>query len=362
MIISASGERDRRKAAEEFVREFLDAEMKSPRILFGRNVYANDLIHETRIDAVVDDFSSSQKFCDIPIIRSEEIPADLLVLALSGGRPLTVKDKLDAQGVRNLDYFAFQKIANIPLRAIVFNEGFEEDFRANADRYAWVRSLLHDEESVSTYDKIISFRLKCDIELLRGFTHREERQYFEEFLELKDSDEVFFDVGCFDGFTSLEFVRRCAGYKEAHAFEPEPRNFENCASRLASLPRVYLHQFGLASKPGEFWINEAGSASCVGSSGTHKIKVADLDSMNLVPPTFLKMDIEGAERDALAGAARTVADANPRLAIAVYHHTRGTGPFWQIPQDVLSISANYRLILCHYTESIYETIMFFLPN
>ncbi len=34
---------------------------------------------------------------------------------------------------------------------------------------------------------------------------------------------------------------------------------------------------------------------------------------------FIKMDIEGAEPQALAGAARTLHDARPRLAIAAYH-------------------------------------------
>ena len=71
------------------------------------------------------------------------------------------------------------------------------------------------------------------------------------------------------------------------------------------------------------------------------------------------MDIEGGELSALSGAHQTILDHHPRLAIAVYH---GADQLWQIHSAVLSIREDYDIYIRHYTESIYETVMFFIPR
>ena len=71
------------------------------------------------------------------------------------------------------------------------------------------------------------------------------------------------------------------------------------------------------------------------------------------------MDIEGSELDAIEGAKNLISLNHPRLAICVYHNA---GDFWKIPQRILSIRSDYRIYLRHYTESIYETVMFFIPT
>ena len=71
------------------------------------------------------------------------------------------------------------------------------------------------------------------------------------------------------------------------------------------------------------------------------------------------MDIEGSELNALAGAHQTILDHHPRLAIAAYH---GADQLWQIHRAVFDIRNDYDIYIRHYTESIYETIMFFVPK
>ncbi len=71
------------------------------------------------------------------------------------------------------------------------------------------------------------------------------------------------------------------------------------------------------------------------------------------------MDIEGAELNAIDGAAATIARAHPRLALSIYHNA---GDFWRVPERVLGIRSDYKLYIRHYTESIYETVMFFQPD
>lgn len=176
---------------------------------------------------------------------------------------------------------------------------------------------------------------------------------------LRPSGETFIDIGAYDGYTSLEFIRRCPGYMAVHAFEPDPHNFKICQAAIGHLPRVQCNPFGLAESAGEIGFDVAGSSSRACIDGTMKIRVERLDRLlHGANPTFMKMDIEGAEGAALKGAMETIARHVPRLAISVYHVA---GDFWRIPENVLSIHSGYKILLRHYTESIYETVMFFLP-
>lgn len=362
LLISAPDEEARIQHAQRFVQAFTSPDCDRPRVLFGRNVYAKDLIQLFPIQAVVDDFSDATTFEGVPVIRSAQIPKHALVVALSGGRPLTVKDQLQAQGVEQLDYFAFLSVAKRPLRPIVFNEGFEKDFHVHRNRYEWVLSLLSDQESRETFRKLVSFRYKHDVELLRGFTWREPQQYFEPFLELKDHGEVFYDVGCFDGYTSKEFIRHCPGYAAVHAFEPELSNVSTCKANLASFANVTVHPFGLSNTTATLKMSAAGSGSALSEDGLQTIQVEPLDSLGLTPPTLIKIDIEGAEPLALEGARKTIARYHPRLAVAIYHQSPDFSPMWQVPELILGIRNDYDIKLRHYTESIYETVMFFLPK
>lgn len=362
LLISAHGEEARLERAREFFLAFASPKCARPRVLFGRNVYAKDLIKQFAIHGVVDDFADAAHFEGVPIIRSSNIPQDALVLVLSGGRPLTVKDQLAALGVEQLDYFAFRKVAHLPMRPIVFNEGFEKDFDLHHDRYDWVLSLLADTLSRESFRKLVSFRYKSDIELLRGFSYREPQQYFEPFLNLRDQGEVFYDVGCFDGYTSKEFIRHCPGYAAVHAFEPELSNVHACQANLSPFANVTVHPYGLSNSPATLRMSPAGSGSALSHDGAQTIRVEALDALALTPPTLIKIDIEGAEPLALQGARETITRHHPRLAVAVYHQAENFSPMWQIPELIFSMRDDYEIRLRHYTESIYETVMFFLPK
>ena len=76
-------------------------------------------------------------------------------------------------------------------------------------------------------------------------------------------------------------------------------------------------------------------------------------------PTLIKMDIEGAELLEIEGSKHNITTYHPRLAICVYHNV---GDFWRIPRKILSLRSDYQIYLRHYTESIYETVMFFIPK
>jgi FkbM family methyltransferase len=358
VILSIAGEAERAATAQRFCAEFLAAGPR-PKYLLGRNVYAESVAQYVELDGFVDDFSSDTSYLGRPVVCSQDIPTHALVLNAAGGRPLSAKRRLDELGLENLDYFAFVKYASLSLTPVVFNEGFGEDFRANVAEYRWIEGRFYDGLSRSVFRKLVSFRLKYDLELLRGFQAREYAQYFEDFLDLQQDGETFIDVGGYNGANSREFMRLCPGYRAVHLFEPEPQNFRNCVAALGSSANVHCHPLGLSDARRSLRLAAQGSGSKIVADGAVVIEVDRLDDVLDETPTFIKIDIEGEEAAAIAGARRTIAAHHPRLAVCVYHRA---GDFWRIPQQVLAIRDDYNIYLRHYTESVYETVMFFVPR
>lgn len=347
-----------RRRAKEFWKEF-KSESARPKLVFGRNLYAQSILQTCSVDGFIDDFSTEPTFCGLPVIRTADIPSNALVLVASGARPLTVRQKLDRLGIEQLDYFCLYKWSEAPLRDIVFNEGFCNEYIANENEYQWIHDRLSDELSRRIFRQLISFRFNCDLDFMTGFSDRQQEQYFEGFLNLQATGEVFVDVGAFDGFTTLEFIKRCPNYRAAYLFEPDPNNFAVCQRKLEGYANVHIWQVGASNVKERVSFTSMGPSSGISADGTLTVELDRLDDLLPVKPTFIKMDIEGGELPAILGAAVIIREHQPRMALSVYHKP---GDFWRIPRQVLEIYPNFDVHLRHYTESMYETVMFFLPR
>lgn len=341
----------------EFCTEFCRSASR-PKFIFGRNIYAASVAKQVSVVGFIDEYADVSTHLGRPIVALSDVPKDALVLSVSGGRPFSAKRRLDGVGLRNLDYFAFYRYSGLALTPMRFNEGFEEEFRANEAQYSWIYGLLRDEESKRIFRRLVSFRYYYNLEHLDGFTWKEDVQYFEPFLSLKGIGETFIDVGGFDGYTSAEFMKRYPGYRAVHVFEPDPGNFEKCVSRVGLNRDVVCHPFGLSRGHALLKLEVQGSGSRVSERGSIEVTVDALDEVLHDVPTFIKMDVEGAEMDAIEGARETIFAHHPTLAISVYHKP---GDFWRIPRLVFSIRDDYEVFIRHYTECIYETVMFFVP-
>ncbi len=361
LLLPVPNAEEKKDIARRFYERF-SSPGKTQCFLFGYNRYADEILRNFRISGVVDDYTAAQEIRSVPVLRSSDLPKDALVLSLSGGRPLTARNLLNSQGVENLDYFSFRKVAKEKLCPVHFNEGFEKDFSENYKKYEWVYDCLRDAESKATFQKLVNFRFQYDLSFLEGFCHREDRQYFEPFLGLQVENETFADVGAYDGYTSKMFIEHCPRYRYIHLFEPDPSNMALSRRNLADCRKVFFHGVGLAATSGTLRLTSNNSGSILSDKGEIETVIDRLDRIVGDDFSFIKMDTEGAELGVLEGAREVIKRCGPRLAVAAYHYMEGTAPFWQIPEKVFSIRQDYDLYVRHYTESIYETVMFFVPK
>ena len=150
---------------------------------------------------------------------------------------------------------------------------------------------------------------------------------------------------------------------ELVCFEPDPNQFkltaeylleshERIARRVTAIPcAVYSHN---AIKP--FTYSDTSFGSRILESGEDWIQCVSID--NVLPgfnPTFITMDIEGAELEALKGAEKTIKASRPDLGICVYH---SPSHLWEIPLYLHSLGISYRFYLRNYTTFIGETVLY----
>jgi len=190
-----------------------------------------------------------------------------------------------------------------------------------------------------------------------------EDQYFSPDVITFTTNEVMVNAGCYDGQTDLAFIQRMKGsYRHIYAFEPDTSNYENSRRSLQSVANLTLCQKGLSDKDTTLRFDARGSGSSrIDETASTSIEVVSLDrflSNELHIPTFIKMDIEGAELAALKGAEQTIRKHKPKLAICVYHKIED---IYEIP-DLIASYGDYVFYLRHYTPWQTETVLYAIPR
>ncbi len=87
------------------------------------------------------------------------------------------------------------------------------------------------------------------------------------------------------------------------------------------------------------------------------VPVMRLDDLSPAP-TFVKMDIEGAEMEALEGGRQLLLHGETAWAVALYHRQED---FWRIPLFIHECNPELRLYLRHYAEDWAETVCYAIP-
>jgi FkbM family methyltransferase len=349
------------KLSIDLCREILSGDFKI--YLFGQNDLSAELIDQIKIDGVIDEYVEDHFFHKIKVIKNlNEIGiSDSIVVSCIIGKPWLVKEKMDLVGLKNIDYFSFWKYSGLVLKDYRNWNQFKHQFEEKA--YISIYEKLQDLESKRTLENLINFRLTLDISFLKFYTDRQFYQYFENFLLL--NSEVFFDIGGFDGHTSLQFIKSSSKLSKIYFFEPDQNNLIKAKKALSEYSQyIQFNSFGLNDKQASFLFKNDGSKSSISESGDVIVELQALDKILLDEQeihrngAFLKMDIEGWELNALKGAERFIINHRPKLAICVYHKSND---MIDISSYILSLHKDYRLFLRHYTEGVDETVMYFIP-
>ncbi|MEA1891300.1 MAG: FkbM family methyltransferase [Campylobacterota bacterium] len=345
------------KKLTEFFLSSSDSSTK--RYILGVNKLTKSILKHIKVDAIIDDFTRVQRSRKKEILKIDEISQDCVVLSVSTGSPLEVKDKLDAMGIVNFNYLAFYRYANLDLVAPPFILDFKEDFRDNRDRYAYMYKLLEDDKSRDIFTKLINFKISFDFDFMQGFSNDHDGQYFDKDIIPHVQNICFVDGGGYVGDTAARVIRNYPDFKKIYLIEPIAENLRIAKRDLAQYENIEYINLGLSSKKDRLYFNEEKSFSSIYGRGELSVDVDSLDNIIDEKVDFIKLDIEGAEQDAIDGMCATIKKYKPILAICIYHKAQD---WYRVPQKVLAIESEYKVYLRHYMEGIFESVLYFVPK
>jgi FkbM family methyltransferase len=224
--------------------------------------------------------------------------------------------------------------------------------------------LLADDQSRREYLAQLRWRLFFDFDGMGPPSI--ETIYFPPDLVRLRPDELLVDCGAFDGDTLRQFLAVSAGsFDRYFALEPDPANFARLEATAAELPdgvreRIELTRAAVSSTGGTLRFSSgAGPSSHVGDGDLEVDAVALDRHLGASRPTFIKMDIEGAEPEALSGAARHIRDSAPILAISCYHRQ---DHLWSIPLLISSINPDYAFYLRPHDLEGWDLVCYAVPR
>ena len=230
----------------------------------------------------------------------------------------------------------------------IFDEAYAE---AHGEEFKKARKLLADEKSREVFDSLISYKLSGDINLLRSCETPPEEA--ESLLKI-GREETYVDLGAYNGDTVERFLRLTnKEFAEIYAVEPDYRNFSRMVRRNYALGRGIFHPINAAAwnENTRLTFRKSGgrnSSACNQYGRGPQVKVEGITVDRLLgekKPTLIKIDVEGAEREALEGASETISRHRPRLILSVYHRTED---FFALPLFVKEMNPGYKLYLRHH--------------
>ena len=209
------------------------------------------------------------------------------------------------------------------------------------------------------------FKYPLEIEVFITFYIFGLKQYnIKNIFEVKN-DAVVFDIGAFKGDTAYFFSKKCSNKARIYAFEPDENNYKV----LLKIKDKYKLNNVIASNilfsNSETEIN---FLSMDLNRPAVKMKSTTIDKFveenNIEKINYIKMDVEGAERNILEGAIKTIKKFKPSLAIAIYHGGKlFMEDFYNIPIFIKNvINEDYEYYIRTFHPAGLETILFCKPK
>lgn len=239
----------------------------------------------------------------------------------------------------------------------------EQDDELVASELRRARNAFSDQRSLEVLDTILQRAFGCDknIDLMPSIC--DPNQYFALDVVRLSEHECYVDIGAYDGDTVGRFIAAAKGrFERIHAFELDPINYRQLTRNVQRLPhpeRIETFNLGIWDSECDLRFSAGNSQSTVGAGecSAHAVPLDAVLANQKV--SFIKMDIEGAELQALRGAQNTIATQQPTLAICVYHHI---SHLWKIPLYLQQLVPHHQLYLRHYTNLEYETVCYAVPQ
>jgi len=194
------------------------------------------------------------------------------------------------------------------------------------DKWESVEKLyyrLEDYRSKYVFLTVLDYWMEFSTEKIPRVKEFCFKSYFDMDLLPCNSEEVLVDLGACQGDTIEEYIETYGEdmYKKVYTYEIVKDNVKVLEEKFENNDKIVIRPVGVSKENGVLYLNNNGTmdAQSLAESGEEKVETVTLDSDIKERITLLKMDIEGAEKDAILGAAEHIRNDRPKLALSIYH-------------------------------------------
>lgn len=222
---------------------------------------------------------------------------------------------------------------------------------------------LADDLSRRIFINVLNAKISGNFNLYSQIMSQNE--YFDPELVTLTDTEVFLDLGAYKGRAIIEFANLTKHrYKGIIALEPDKNSLQALRSTVAKhgIERLEIHNKGAWNTSGVVYFSdgrEGGSRVCDPAAIAPAATSIEVDAVDNIlhgrRVTYIDMDIEGAERNAIFGAEQTIKNWKPKLAVSVYHRRED---LFSLLLLLKSFVPQYRFHMRHYTEDQTQTILY----
>ena len=315
-----------------------------------------------KVMALVDNDIQKQgkEYFGYSVVALNDVPKDAIIINSSGRACVQIKEQLERAGYSwNLSLMEFLFLFNLPFQAEEHFQNFSTNLIDQANRIATLYCALEDDQSRSVLNGIINFRLSLVAFFVADIASPFNEEFFPQDILKFEENEIFVDGGAYDGDSYEHFLRLAPSLSKAYLFEPDSSICEKAALRIGDDKRALICNYGLWSKSATLYFsNTGGMDGAISEKGELSIKVVAADEFIEDRISHIKLDVEGAEAQALMGAQLHIKYDRPKMAIALYHRAHD---LWHIPELIEKYGGSYRFSLRHYSQTMDDSIVYAYP-
>ena len=212
--------------------------------------------------------------------------------------------------------------------------------------FIWLYGKLEDYRSKLVLCAMLYNWITFDPDYLQVMEEGNFTDYFDLDIVRCSENEVVCDLGAYTGDSALNFIQTYGKYKKIYCYEITENILETAKKNLRGFHDIEFRNKGVGAQNGRMYVKEGrvdATRNTVENYDTGKeIEVVSLDNDVADKVSLIKMDIEGAEQQALLGCRRHIKEEHPKLLISVYHNNED---IWKIPRMIDNMDKDYHFYL-----------------
>lgn len=325
---------------------------------FGRSFYYS--IKTYRPDIQILGFVNStqtDRMHGMPVIciddfNKEKIDYDCIIICTDQVYWEEITAKLDEKQI-------VKYLVNIYWDFDVFGKKSLDKYKKNEQYISQIRNIYSNERDVLIWDMLVSsMRMQNIKNLLILGESKQKKADYNKCVKLSKGDIVI-NGGASFGCESIYFANQVGSEGAVYAFDPNINGSNPAYKHIKNIPMALWNK----STNVNFKID--GSRSMIINNGSGDIKIPSTTindfaiKNSLKSVDLIKLDVEWAELEVLAGAVDTIKKFRPSLAISIYHKFEH---FFEIPMLINEIVEDYTFHIECFNSYAIDTMFFAILN